>query len=125
MLLLRSNFTNGLPGLGLLLLRVASSTALSFDCWRSLKHGSAEVTLHIIATAAGGLLLLGLWTRVTGAFACLVELGIAFGGGCHSSGRLLLASLCAVLALLGPGCWSVDARLFGWKRIHIPRGGGK
>jgi hypothetical protein len=24
------------------------------------------------------------------------------------------------LALVGPGKWSVDARLFGWKRINIP-----
>jgi hypothetical protein len=25
----------------------------------------------------------------------------------------------AGLALLGPGAWSVDARLFGWKRIDV------
>jgi putative oxidoreductase len=27
----------------------------------------------------------------------------------------------AALAMLGPGAWSVDARLFGRKRIHIPQ----
>jgi putative oxidoreductase len=26
----------------------------------------------------------------------------------------------AALAMLGPGAWSVDARLFGRKRIRIP-----
>jgi hypothetical protein len=33
----------------------------------------------------------------------------------------LLAGLGAALALLGPGAWSVDARLYGWKRIEIRR----
>lgn len=32
---------------------------------------------------------------------------------------VLLASLGVALALLGPGAWSVDARLYGWKRIEI------
>jgi hypothetical protein len=31
---------------------------------------------------------------------------------------LLLATFGAALAMLGPGQWSVDARLFGWKRIE-------
>ena len=34
---------------------------------------------------------------------------------------ILLGTLGGALALLGPGAWSVDARLFGWKRID-PRG---
>jgi len=35
----------------------------------------------------------------------------------------LLAALATALALLGPGAWSVDARLFGWRRVEIPRSG--
>jgi len=31
----------------------------------------------------------------------------------------MLATLAIALALIGPGAWSVDARLFGWKRIDI------
>jgi hypothetical protein len=32
---------------------------------------------------------------------------------------ILLGTLGAALALLGPGAWSVDARRFGWKRMDI------
>jgi putative oxidoreductase len=33
---------------------------------------------------------------------------------------ILLGTLGAALAMLGPGAWSVDARLFGWKRVELP-----
>lgn len=33
---------------------------------------------------------------------------------------ILLGTLGAALAMLGPGALSVDARLFGWKRINLP-----
>jgi hypothetical protein len=34
---------------------------------------------------------------------------------------LLLGTIAGALAMLGPGLWSVDARLFGWKRVEAPR----
>jgi len=33
---------------------------------------------------------------------------------------IMLATLGATLAMVGPGAWSIDARLFGRKHIDIP-----
>jgi len=33
---------------------------------------------------------------------------------------LLLATMAMALALIGPGTWSLDARIFGWRGVDIP-----
>jgi uncharacterized membrane protein YphA (DoxX/SURF4 family) len=74
----------------------------------------------LLAVGAGTLLLAGLWTPVSGTLAAVLELWVAFSGAGDLRAVLLLAALGAALAMLGPGAWSVDARLFGRKRIDIP-----
>jgi hypothetical protein len=73
----------------------------------------------MVAVPAGILLLAGLWTPLGGGLAAGVELWRAFSQPGDPSVHILLGTLGTALALLGPGAWSVDARLFGWKRIHI------
>ena len=92
--------------------------------------GSADQPLDIasrIVAAGGGLLLfLGLWTPVAGIAVAIDELWIAFSPSvAQLSDRwmhILLAILVAAVAMLGPGAWSVDARLFGRKRFEIDGG---
>lgn len=115
------SFADALPSLGLLLLRVATGTALAVHCWEALENRSpALITLHLLAIGVGVLLVLGLWTRIAGVIVAAVELLGVYSHSCHPWLSVLLSSLGAVLSLLGPGCWSVDARLSGWKRINIP-----
>jgi uncharacterized membrane protein YphA (DoxX/SURF4 family) len=116
------SFGDALPSLGLLLLRVATGTALAVHCWQALESGSLElITVHLIAMAVGMLLLMGLWTRIIGVTVVAVELLGAYSHNCNLWLSVLLSSLGAALSLLGPGRWSVDARISGWKRIKIPR----
>jgi uncharacterized membrane protein YphA (DoxX/SURF4 family) len=74
----------------------------------------------LIEAAAGTLLLAGLWTPIAGMVMVPAELWITFAQSEHLRSHILLAVIGAALAMLGPGAWSVDARLFGRKRIRIP-----
>jgi putative oxidoreductase len=74
--------------------------------------------IHVLAIAAGSLLLAGLWTPIAGVLVAIIEIWSAFTHPHDPWSYLLLGTLGAALAMLGPGAWSVDARLFGWKRIE-------
>ena len=82
---------------------------------------SAAVILQLVAAGAAAFLLAGFWTPVDGVLMAVAELGLAFSGPADPWMHILLAALGVSLAMLGPGAWSVDARLFGRKRIQIPR----
>jgi hypothetical protein len=77
------------------------------------------VALGILGLGAAVLLFSGLWTPVAGALAALVEVWNVFSHPGDTWISILLGTLGVALGLLGPGAWSLDARLFGWKRIDI------
>jgi uncharacterized membrane protein YphA (DoxX/SURF4 family) len=120
-----SSFPDGWPGISILFLRFGAGIPLVYDGFRGLFTTPQFVPFmrELLVAGAGMLLLAGLWTPVSGALAAILELWIAFSGADNLRAVLLLAALGAALALLGPGAWSVDARLFGRKRIDIPNRG--
>jgi uncharacterized membrane protein YphA (DoxX/SURF4 family) len=83
----------------------------------------SAVVRDLIESAGGIFLLAGLWTPITGAIIALDELWITLS--LYSSKRddhwihVFLAVLTAGVAMLGPGAWSIDSRLFGRKRFDI------
>jgi len=100
---------------------VVFGTHLLFTGIVALSRGSGTAADLILSTVPGLLLLAGLCTPIAGV---LVAIHALLHGFTHPAGgwqSLSLGAMGAALTLLGPGVWSVDARLFGWKRIDLPR----
>ena len=116
-----SNFAGGAPGLGLLLLRLAAGIGLVAHGVLELRGGPplGAALLHVVAIGIGVLLLIGLWTPIAGTILAILAFLHAVLHLTNPWTCVLMGILGAALALLGPGAWSVDARLFGWKRIRI------
>jgi uncharacterized membrane protein YphA (DoxX/SURF4 family) len=121
-----STFPDGWPGFGLLLLRLGAGIALvSFGIMDLLgPPGDFIAFSRDLFAAAGAILLVaGLWTPVVAALIAVDELWTALS--VYASPRdgqwihILLAVLSAAVAMLGPGAWSIDARLFGRKRFDL------
>ena len=72
---------------------------------------------QILGAACGILIVIGLWTPLAGTIAAAVEVWIALSHPKDMWTSIALAVLGASLAMIGPGAWSLDARLFGRKQI--------
>jgi putative oxidoreductase len=116
MLRLFSGFPNSRPAAGLLLLRLCDGTLL-------LLHGAIHAgyslsfagLAQLIAVGAGSLILVGLITPIVATIGVIAELCIP----APIENHLVLVAIGASLVLLGPGAWSIDARLFGRRRIDL------
>jgi hypothetical protein len=77
------------------------------------------VLMNVLTIGIGLLLLVGLRTPVAGTMLGILALWHAFLHVPDPWMFAFMGTLGVALALLGPGVSSVDARLFGWKRIRI------
>lgn len=112
-------FPERLPGAGLLLMRgaVALAAAAAIELLAPLPPWGEAVACLL---AAG--ILLGICTRIAAlAFAALALVAaLRVGDGLGWAAASFALSLIA-LAMIGPGAYSIDARLFGRKVINLDR----
>ncbi len=126
-----SSFPDGWPGVGLLLLRAAAGVVLLIQGFAFLRYGGelqpVGFAVTLLTMLVGALLLAGLLTRIATA---LSVLGSALGMFPWFPGpRVILFEsrmtatlgivIGAAIVSLGPGAFSIDARLFGRREFVI------
>ena len=116
-----SSFAHGAPGAGLLLLRLAVGIELIVHGIAALITGPpfALAIFYSLSVLLGVLLLIGLWTPIAGSLAALGVLWEAISQLASWQHCVSVGIMAVALTLLGPGAWSVDAWLYGWKQIKI------
>jgi putative oxidoreductase len=116
-----STFPNSWPGVALLLLRATIAGPLLLDAAMPGWSGGPLLGwgLQVPEAICGALLLVGAWMPLTSAAVVGIEVVLVLYEPAASSLCLTRAAVSLSLMLLGPGAWSVDARLYGRKRINI------
>jgi hypothetical protein len=112
-----SMFPTGAAGVALILLRLSVAATLVTS---SMPVGSSDVHAWEFAGLGllGGALCLGVFTPASSVLSGVVEIASASDlkqlGVTHLIASILIA---ASLAMLGPGAYSVDARMFGRRLV--------
>ncbi len=77
-----------------------------------------DVIGHVAALSCGSLLLVGLLTPVVSIVWALTVVVVAISKPFNFA-EFTAALVPLSLAVLGPGAWSIDARIYGRKRIRV------
>ena len=123
---LNSSYPNSWPGAGLLLLRLTAGLS---SAAAAMLHLSAGIILLseaglLIQIICASLLVLGLWTPAIGIILGLVEACRAATPAAHIDlPGFLRAAIAVCLVMTGPGAWSIDAHVFGRRRIDVTKPG--
>jgi putative oxidoreductase len=120
---LYSTFPNSWPAVALLIMRLGQGVQVLSGNHLDAVEGLAltDTLLYGLELLTAGSLAIGLWSPVAGLLQSLLECRRIYAGGRFNPAHFDCALLAFCLSLLGPGAWSIDARLFGRRRVRIDR----
>jgi hypothetical protein len=113
-------FPTGTAGAALFVLRISVATTLLVD---GTAHWALVTSFWIFLGFAVPALFLsiGFMMPIWSALSCLMEFGVLVLTGGTNGFHLAVSILnSGILAVLGPGAYSVDARIFGRRLLTVP-----
>jgi len=121
-----STFPGGSPGFGLLILRTALGISTLFRGALYLSETGDSASLNriiaFLTVVSAIFLLVGFLTPVSGAIVFMGSvLSAALGQSVSITVEIYTIAMTAAIVFLGPGAFSLDARLFGRREIFIPK----
>jgi uncharacterized membrane protein YphA (DoxX/SURF4 family) len=115
-----SDFPRGSLGLGLALLRVIASGLLVTAALQNLRLGDASV-LSVSAIVLAIFLTVGLFTVLAASMGAVLTTTLFLLLHHETLGAsIVIVLVCITVALLGGGAYSIDARVFGPRRVIWP-----
>lgn len=78
---------------------------------------AANLLVRCLVGAVAVLIWIGFWTPLAALAAAAIQVIVMILAHQFNLSLLVFVALGLSLAMLGPGAWSLDARLFGRKRI--------
>jgi putative oxidoreductase len=127
-----STFPGGRPGAALLLMRAVVGVTAAAQGILYLVHGGNQTLAVLLACLAlagcGACVLVGFLTPIASVAVAILNMAMTLSVPPIAAGNSLdgtvaffeLIVMAAAIALLGPGAFSLDARLFGRHEIVIP-----
>jgi len=124
----RRNFPSGIVGLGLFLLRVITALAVGRSGYSLLYESAAgpgpSHPVGVVLSLLGALIVVGFVSSLVGIVACgLLLISLVWVGLPFTATSATAVGLAVVSALIGPGYYSLDGVVFGWRRVEITRRG--
>ncbi len=116
-------FPQGGPGIGLLLLRIAAAGMFALNLTHQFNFSSNALYWSVVLLIAliSLSLLIGLLTTILTIIACVVAVAnLLLTDQPIDAVYILRILTSAALFFLGPGAYSVDARLFGLQVTVVP-----
>jgi len=114
-------FPTGLPGIGLIAIRVIVAAMLFVD---GLPYAAPQSLMRAIGSSVAAIcLVLGIFTQYAAAFAGCLEFWRLCARDNVDLFHLIVAIVVSfALGVLGPGAYSVDNKIFGRRLVNLPHG---